>query len=202
MAKRARQDRPLKESGLRERKRRETLQRIAETGLKLFVTSGYEATTLEAVAEAAGISRRTFFHYFKSKDEIPLAWQSGLAEAIRAAVLEQATDQAPLDAVEHALLKLVTRYQSDQAIVVDRLMRASETLRARSQAKYVQQEQVVFEALCEMWPQPKGRQALRLVAMISIGAMRIAIDAWSQEGGKRPMAAYLRQAFANLKTEM
>jgi len=81
-------------------------------------------------------------------------------------------------------------------------MRANEALRARSQAKYVQQEQVVFEALCEMWPQPKRRQALRLVAMMSIGAMRIAIDTWSQEGGKRPMAAYLRQAFASLETEM
>jgi hypothetical protein len=45
------------------------------SGLKLFVANGYEATTLEAVAAAAGISRRTFFHYFKSKEELLLAWQ-------------------------------------------------------------------------------------------------------------------------------
>ncbi len=41
--------------GLRERKRQLTLARIAETGLKLFIEAGYEATTLEAIAAAAGI---------------------------------------------------------------------------------------------------------------------------------------------------
>jgi AcrR family transcriptional regulator len=61
------QDISTKNEGLRERKKRETLQRIAETGLKLFIAQGYEGTTLEAIAEAAGISRRTFFYYFKSK---------------------------------------------------------------------------------------------------------------------------------------
>ena len=170
---------PTNEEGLRERKRRETLQRIAEAGLKLFVTNGYEATTLETIAEAAGISRRTFFYYFKSKEDILLAWQGGLIEAIRIAVLEQSTKQSPLDAVKNALLKLATRYQSDQSIIIDRLMRSNEALRLRNQAKYVQQEQVVFEALCEMWPQRKRRKALRLVAMMSIGAMRLAIDNWS-----------------------
>ena len=54
---------------------RKTLERIAETGLKLFSRNGYEATTLDAIAEAAGISRRTFFYYFKSKEEILLDWQ-------------------------------------------------------------------------------------------------------------------------------
>jgi AcrR family transcriptional regulator len=192
---------PPKKEGLRERKRRETLRRIAETGLRLFLTYGYEATTLEEIAEAAGISRRTFFYYFKSKEEILLAWQGGLIEAIRTAVLAQSTKQAPLDAVKNALLTLATRYQSNQAIVVNRLLRANETLRARSQTKYVQQEQVVFEALCELWPQPKRRQALRTVAMMSIGAVRLAMDTWSQEGGKRPVAAHLREAFANLKAQ-
>lgn len=192
---------PTNEEGLRERKRRETLQRIAEAGLKLFVTNGYEATTLETIAEAAGISRRTFFYYFKSKEDILLAWQGGLIEAIRIAVLEQSTKQSPLDAVKNALLKLATRYQSDQSIIIDRLMRSNEALRLRNQAKYVQQEQVVFEALCELWPQRKRRKALRLVAMMSIGAMRLAIDNWSQEGGKRPVATYLREAFADLKAE-
>ena len=62
-----------KEEGLRERKRRETLRRVAERGLKLFLTNGYEATTLDAIAEAAGMSRRTFFYYLESKEEMLLA---------------------------------------------------------------------------------------------------------------------------------
>lgn len=188
--------------GLRERKRRETLQRIAETGLRLFVTNGYEETTLDAIAEAAGISRRTFFYYFKSKEDILLAFQHGVADALRAAVLEEGPKQSPLDTVRDALLKLAASYQSDEMIVIDRLLRSTESLRASKQAKYVQQEQALFEALCQLWPQPKRRNALRVVAMVSIGAMRLALECWSEDGGKRPVAAYLREAFAALKSEI
>jgi AcrR family transcriptional regulator len=188
--------------GLRERKRRETLQRIAETGLKLFVANGYEETTLDAIAEAAGISRRTIFYYFKSKEEILLAYQSGSVEIIRNAVLQESTDHAPLDAVMNALLKLASQYKSDDLIVIDRLLRSTEQLRASKQAKYVQQEQAVFEALCQLWPQAKRRNALRLVAMVSMGALRLAIDSWAQSGGKQSAEKHLREAFAELRTEI
>src|ERR1700732_3531567 len=77
---------PAKKNGLRARKRRETRQRIAKTGLKLFVRKGYDATTLEAIAAAAGISARTFFYYFKTKDEVLQFWQgSGCCGAARPA---------------------------------------------------------------------------------------------------------------------
>jgi AcrR family transcriptional regulator len=192
-----------KEEGLRERKRRETLHRIAEQGLKLFLTHGYEATTLDAIAEAAGISRRTFFYYFKSKEEILLAWQDGgFNETLRAALLEQSTKQSPLNAVKSALLELTLRFQADykQTRVIERLMCANESLRIRHQAKYVEKEQAVFDALCQMWPQPKLQPALRIVAMMSIGALRLAIDNWNRDQGKRPMSIYIKEAFADLKS--
>lgn len=47
----------------REQKRQETLKRISEKGLKLFIAKGYEGTTLEAIAAAAGISPRTFLGF-------------------------------------------------------------------------------------------------------------------------------------------
>jgi AcrR family transcriptional regulator len=194
-----------KEEGLRERKRRETLRRIAEQGLKLFLTRGYEATTLDAIAEAAGISRRTFFYYFKTKEEILLAWQDGgFTETLRAAVLEQSTKQSPLNAVKNALLELTIRFQFDykQTRVIERLMCANESLRIRHQARYVEKEQAVFDALCQMWPQPKRQPALRIVAMMSIGALRLAIDNWNRDQGKRPIATYLKEAFADLKSEI
>ncbi len=76
-------------------------------------------------------------------------------------------------------------------------------LRAMSAAlPYVRQEQTVFEALCELFPQAKRRNALRLVAMASIGAMRLAIEAWSQDDGKRALTKYLQEVFANLKAEI
>lgn len=188
--------------GLRERKRRETLQRIGGTALKLFLANGYEATTLDAIAEASGISRRTFFYYFKSKEEIVLAWQDGLAEEIRAAVLAETKQASPLDTVRDALLRLMARYDSDQAITINKLLRSTEQLRASKQAKYVQQEQVLFDTLCELWPQPKRRNALQLVAMVSIGALRLAIDTWADEGGQQPVTKYLKAAFARLKDDL
>src|SRR5829696_3259461 len=69
-------DSPPSKEGTRERKQRETRFRIAESGLRLFMENGYDGTTVEAIAQAAGISRRTFFAYFKSKDEILFAWMA------------------------------------------------------------------------------------------------------------------------------
>ncbi|MEI7348728.1 helix-turn-helix domain-containing protein [Pectobacterium parmentieri] len=57
-----------RKDGVREKKRRDMHRRITEIGLKLFAENGYEATTLDAIAEASGIARRTFFHYFRSKE--------------------------------------------------------------------------------------------------------------------------------------
>ena len=192
-----------KKEGRRERKRLETLRRIAETGLKLFIAHGYEGTTLDAIAEAAGISRRTFFYYFKSKEEVLLAWQgSGFVEALRPAMLEESPHQAPLDAVHHCLLKLISRYETKESIIVDRLLRSTEALRARKQAVYVDMEQALLGAMCELWPEPKRRASLRIVAMVSIGAMRLAMEIWRQENGKRSLAKYLRESFATLKAEI
>ena len=88
-----------KPEGWREQKRRQTLQRITDSALRLFAQNGYEATTLDAIAAAAGISRRTFFYYFKSKEEILAAWQKGLPEAFRAAILAESSNQTPFEVV-------------------------------------------------------------------------------------------------------
>lgn len=194
-------DRSEKE-GWREKKRRETLQRIADAALRLFATHGYEATTLNAIAEAAGISRRTFFYYFESKEEILAAWQKGLPQAFRAAALAESADQSPFDLVCNAHLKLVANVDAGQAIVIDKVLRSNEQLRASNQVKYLKMEQAAFDVLCKLWPQPARRAALRVVAMASTGALRLAIDSWADEQGRRPLADYLDEAFANLKTEL
>jgi AcrR family transcriptional regulator len=188
--------------GLRERKRRQTRQRIVEEGLKLFLANGFDATTLDAIAEAADISRRTFFYYFKSKEDIVLAFQSGSIERLRDSIVSESPDRPPLDVVRSALLKLMSEYSAEEMIPIDRLMISTESLRARKQASYIAQEQALFAALCELWPQPKRRAALRIVAMVSIGAVRLSIEAWRQDGSTRPLKEYLQDAFANLKAEI
>ncbi|PDT38036.1 TetR family transcriptional regulator [Rhizobium sp. M10] len=193
------QDRP-KQQGWREKKRRETLQRITDSALRLFASNGYEATTLDAIAEAAGISRRTFFYYFDSKEEILAAWQKGLPEAFHAAVLAQSKDQSPLDMVCNAHLTLLANFDAEQAMAIDRILRSNEQLRASNQAKYLLMEQVTFEVLCEIWPHQPRRETLRVVAMVSAGALRLAIDRWAEGQGSKALADYVKESFAALRS--
>lgn len=125
-----------------------------------------------------------------------LALQGASMEGLRPAVLAASADEAPLDVVRIALLGMVSKYASEDMIAIDRIMVSTEGLRARKQASYVQQEQALYSALCERWPQPRRGKALRLVAMVSIGALRLAIEAWRQEGSKRPIRELLQDAFA------
>lgn len=187
--------------GLRERKRRETQQRITDAGLRLFIANGYEATTLDAIAAEAGISRRTFFYYFKSKDDILLSLQSGAGEAVVAALGEEPLDKRPLEAVRDAIVKVCARFQTEEMIVIDRLMRSSEAVQARKQASYIQQEKLLYAAMRERWPEPGRETGLRLVAMMSVGAMRLAQETFNQEGGKRSFVQLLREAFDALGSE-
>jgi len=54
----------------RERKKQENQQRILEAALQLFETQGVETTTIDAIAEAADVSRGTFFNYFPTKESL------------------------------------------------------------------------------------------------------------------------------------
>ncbi len=87
-----------KESGVREQKRRETLRRITDVGICLFIEKGIDGTTIDEIAEAAGISRRTFFHYFGSKDDILLSLQSGMSEMIAGEIRTAPLESSPYDA--------------------------------------------------------------------------------------------------------
>lgn len=63
---------PDQSEGLRQRKRRETRQRIFDTAASLVARDGYDNVTVEEICQGAGISRRTFFNYMDSKDDAVL----------------------------------------------------------------------------------------------------------------------------------
>jgi len=186
--------------GLRERKRRETRQRIAETGLRLFLANGYENTTLDTIAAEAGISRRTFFAYFKSKEDILFVWQANGWRAVWEDLLAVSPDENPLDAVRDTFVRHLAYYANDEMRAIDRLLRSSESLRARKQAAYEDQEQALFVTLCEVWRQPQRRPALRMIAMACVGVVRLSLEVWSQqETTNRSIADALQEGFASLK---
>lgn len=184
-------------AGLREQKRKETLRRITDAGIRLFGLKGYEATTLEDIAAEAGISRRTFFHYFKSKDDILLSMQRGLGEHLVAALRAQPPGKPPFAATRDAMLGLVAPYSRDELLALDRLMRSSEAVQARKQASYMQDELLVFDTMRALWPSEKPA-SLRALAMIAIGASRLSLDTWSSESGRRPLPEVLAETLDGL----
>jgi AcrR family transcriptional regulator len=187
-------------TGLRERKRQQTLARIAETGLKLFIENGYEATTLDAIAEAAGISRRTFFYYLKSKEDVLLAHESGdIPRVLRPTFLKQSPKQSPVAAARKTFLVLASRYMAKESVLADRILRSSETLRLRKEALLIQMEEVLAEAMYELWPDEARRPELRLAAMMAMGTLRFAKDSWRQEDAAHPLTHYIDEAFDLLK---
>lgn len=195
------QDPPSKPESLREQKRRLTFQRIVDAGVKSFLSKGYQETTLDDIAAAAGISRRTFFYYFKSKDEILLAHQRGHMERIRTCILESDPAEQPIDVVHQALRKLITRLQGPELLATARVMRQSEALRARRHGNYLQLEQAVYESLCELFP-ARDRDGLRLISMISVSPTRMAVDKWIEEDGKRPLIDYIEDALRKFRAEI
>lgn len=181
---------------LRERKRQVTLDRIAETGLKLFIENGYEATTLDQIAAASGISRRTFFYYLKSKEDVLLAHESGnIPRLLHPTFLKQSPKQPPIDAARKTFLALASMYETEESIVADRILRSIESLRLRKEALHVQLEEVLAEAMYELWPDETRRPALRLTAMIAMGALRFAKGNWRQNNAAHPLTHYIDEAF-------
>src|SRR6266545_1944911 len=74
--------------GLRERKKRQTREAIAQAAMTLFAAHGFDAVTVADVARAADVSEKTVFNYFPSKEDLVLHGgaerRAALIEAIRA----------------------------------------------------------------------------------------------------------------------
>lgn len=188
--------------GLRERKRRETQRRITDAGICLFIEKGIDATTLDEIATTAGISRRTFFHYFRSKDDILLSLQQGMGEIIAERVRQTGDATSPLEALRSAVIASCAEIPTDDMVVIDKLMRSSPAVQARKQASYVEHERTLFAVLCERWPDPARAMALRLLAMLAIGAIRLATEALNQEAERRTFIELLNDAFDALAREL
>ncbi|KKB10049.1 TetR/AcrR family transcriptional regulator [Devosia chinhatensis] len=184
--------------GIREAKRQETARRITQSAMALFAEQGFEATTLDAIAAAAGISRRSFFHYFRSKDDILLSQQAGLGEQLVSALSDQPDGASPLDTLFAAMRGIAASYSLEQMRAIDAMMMSIESVQARKQANYIRDEKIVLEALRSRWPMEDDMQ-LRLAALFAIGVTRLSLDAWRSDGGTRPIVDYADMAFLALR---
>ncbi|SOD86885.1 TetR family transcriptional regulator [Streptomyces sp. Ag109_G2-15] len=90
---------------LRERKKQRTRDALLRSALELFTTQGYEHTTVDEIAEAVGVSQRTFFRYFAGKEEVAFAVQDMAEARFVAAVRERPPHEAPMETLRQAVLE-------------------------------------------------------------------------------------------------
>src|SRR6266496_368056 len=91
------------EPGLRERKKQQTHQAIAEAAQQLFAERGFDAVTVAEVARAADVSEGTVFNYFPTKEDL---FYGGM-EAFEAELVEAVGQRAPGESVPAAFRRFV-----------------------------------------------------------------------------------------------
>jgi len=187
------------EPGLRARKRLETRDRITKAAMDLFLARGYEATTLDDIAAAADISRRSFFHYFASKEDVVIAWQDASADAMSAAIAARPAEEPMLTAAENAVLTMARRFRPEEAAALACLKRETPVLRAREQVKYEKMERAMATALAARTDDPAEQLRARLVAMITTGAIRLASENWMAQGAHEDIETLVRRTFKDVR---
>ncbi|MDE0776400.1 MAG: TetR family transcriptional regulator [Nocardioides sp.] len=94
-------------TGLREERKRSTRRALEDAALRLFARDGYEATSAGAIAQAAGVTERTFFRYFATKDEVLAPDREERQARLRDAVLAAGGSPGSRTAVQVAAAGLV-----------------------------------------------------------------------------------------------
>jgi AcrR family transcriptional regulator len=187
---------PPAPEGLRQRKRRETRARIVDAALKLFLARGYDATTVDEIAEAAGISKRSFFDYFPTKEDVVAAWQDGFGEALAAAVAARPPGEPAVKAVEAALIEVVADAAAHPgAFAVDDLIQTTPALKAREHLKYVRLEETLAAALLAREPAAAEAFPARLLAMLIAGGMRLTAERGRAAGQPAAIGDFVQGVF-------
>src|SRR2546423_11376740 len=131
--------------GISERKRRAVRAELSEVALQLLTDRDFESVTVDEIAAAAGVSRRTFFRYFASKEDVVFALLDQGAMRLCEDIVTRPPEEGPVTAVHQALRQHLAAYQSSTALV--RLVRETPSLRAREHVNREQLRLGIVEAL-------------------------------------------------------
>jgi AcrR family transcriptional regulator len=189
----------LDETGWRERKRAQTHARIQATALQLFLKHGFDAVTLDQIAEAADVSRRSLFHYFRSKEEMVLSAGPGLDELIAEAVSARPAEEPLLAMAENALKDMARRFQGPEPRALARLVARTPALRAGDHAKHAALEQVLAEALAARKGLEPEAEPVRVVALVAVAILRHATEQWLHSDAEAGPEVWGQQAFEALR---
>ena len=169
-------------SGLRERKKQQTREAIAEAARALFVERGFEAVRVAEIARAADVSEKTVFNYFPTKEDLVFWRLEAFEEEILGALRERAPGEPALAAFRRFVLTPRGLIDEDDPAARERLLGITRMI--TSSPALVAREQQVFErftgSLAAMLAEETGAQAGDIepwvVANAMMGVHRALVD--------------------------
>jgi AcrR family transcriptional regulator len=192
--------------GLRERKKERVREQLLEAAVKLFTRKGFDATTIDDIVAAVEVSRRTFFRYFDTKEDVLPAWFDRHVDALLAHVDARPAGEDAMRTLRHVLDGMAEIYEQKLAVVVSiqRVMSREPSIVARRAVRMEHLAERLTERLAARSKQPEAD--LLLLSRITMTVATSAVERWARAGGKGDLAAVMsecfetvRQAFAGAK---
>ena len=171
--------------GLRERRKALTAAELEAAAYRLFGERGFDNVTVDDIAAEADVSRRTFFRYFASKEDVLLADHFVQLARLREAMEARPPDEPIVTALRNALLSLTGDFEErkEKVILRGRLMRDTPSLQARS----LVHQKLWEDAMQEMVAAKLGVDPVKdlrpgVLASAALAAMRVAFTLWLTAG--------------------
>lgn len=181
--------------------KRQVRQSLVDSAMRLFARQGFEATTIDAIADAAGCSRRTYFRYFATKEAVVFPRRQERLEAFGVALGLRLQDAPPLQAVREACLAMAEDYSehADQELTRRRVVQTSPTLMASELQIYETWETTIADAVTRRRSSAKRRRQARLFAAATLGVLRTTLREWYAGECSKNLMTLGRQAFELLE---
>lgn len=207
------------QGGLRERKKRATRAALAEAAVRLAAEHGAEKVTVEAISAAAGVSVRTFFNYFDTRDDAFVVIDADAGARMRQAVLDAPAALSPLQALREALAAELAEAEQQHELwrLHAQVVHASPHLLVRTLGAHMADETELAEAIAARIraggptsavspPAPatdeERRGALdlypRLLAAVAGTAVRTSVEHWSARPEDAAFLDVFQEVFALL----
>ncbi|GAA4189801.1 mycofactocin system transcriptional regulator [Gryllotalpicola kribbensis] len=173
------------QTGAHATRRATTVAQLSHIGLQLFIENGFDETTVDEIAAAAGIGRRTFFRYFASKNDLPWGDFDELVERMRAD-LAAVPDSEPLYAtLTRAVLDFNTYPASELQYHRERmqLLMTVPSLVAHSTLRYESWREVIAEFAARRLGEPVGSLRPRMIGWVYLAASLGAYEQWLHDPG-------------------
>jgi len=172
--------------------------KLQEAALALFDERGFDHTSVEEIAERAGLTKRTFFRHFSDKREVLFGGGEKAEEPFVTAVRAAPAATGALDAVSYGLNALAAGFdeEGEQAARRFRIVRASPQLWERQLIKFASLAEAFARALRG---RGVGDPAAILAAESGITALRVASDRWVADTKEKPLRQLVAEALAELR---